>query len=173
MNEQCEFTGLCRMRQEYLGIGGGTGEPAKDTETFDELFFNLSELENLGKGSAGLLAHTLWQIRRTYSCTAYVGSSCSLMLQTHPTQHCMAMALRLRRGTAMRSRNSLKVLLRLRIFLPVSEVQEIAQLAAASVLTLRVTPPRPLHWALQTTSSGTLEHRLRSVFSRRPALSRK
>ena len=31
-------------------------EPAKDTETFDELFFNLSELENLGKGFAGLSA---------------------------------------------------------------------------------------------------------------------
>ena len=44
--------------QEYLGIGGGTGEPAKDTETFDELFFNLSELENLGKGSAGLSANS-------------------------------------------------------------------------------------------------------------------
>ena len=40
--------------QEYLGIGGGTGEPVKDAETFDELFFNLSELENLGKGSAGM-----------------------------------------------------------------------------------------------------------------------
>jgi len=39
--------------QEYLGVGGGTGEPAQDAETFDELFYNLSVLENLGKGSAG------------------------------------------------------------------------------------------------------------------------
>jgi len=42
--------------QEYLGIGGGTGEPAQDAETFDELFYNLSVLENLGKGSAGSLS---------------------------------------------------------------------------------------------------------------------
>ena len=40
--------------QEYLGIGGGTGEPVKDPETFDELFYNLSVLENLGKAPAGL-----------------------------------------------------------------------------------------------------------------------